>query len=107
MTAGSVSAVIIKYALISSSVVVGLYAMFIGLLTTNSFQTHVIYLHKIQMTWFQDLNTPEAFGFLHNQVTPFGIQSSSGDTLFAWHIVPIELYRNNEQILLQEQPGYS
>jgi abhydrolase domain-containing protein 12 len=107
MTVGSVLTLLVKYASLSAAVVVGLYAGFIGLLTTNSFQAHTVYLHKIQMTWFKDLNTPEAFGFLRNQVTPFGIRSSSGETLYAWHILPIELYRKNELALLAEPSGYS
>jgi abhydrolase domain-containing protein 12 len=107
MTSGNVVALLVKYASISAAVAVGLYALFIGLLTTDAVQTHVVYLHKIQMTWFKDLNTPEVFGFLHNQVTPFGIPSSPGETLYAWHILPIELYRRNEDTLLAEPSGFS
>jgi abhydrolase domain-containing protein 12 len=46
----------------------GLYVTLLGLLTTSSFQSHVVYLHAIQMTWFKNLNTPEMFGFMKNQV---------------------------------------
>ena len=106
MTAGSVVTLLVKCASLSAAIVVGLYVGFIGLLTTNSFQSHIIYLHKIQMTWFKELNTPEVFGFLHNQVTPFGIHSPSSETLYAWHILPIELYRKNEDTLLAEPSGY-
>ena len=107
MPAGSAATLLAKYASLSAAVAVGLYAGFIGLLTTNSLQSHVVYLHKFQLTWFKDLNTPEVFGFLYNQVTPFGIRSSSGETLYAWHILPIELYRKNEDILVAETSGYS
>jgi abhydrolase domain-containing protein 12 len=106
MATGTVATLAAKYASLSIAIAVGLYAGFIGLLTTDSLQTHVVYLHKIQMTWFKDLNTPEVFGFMHNQVTPFGIRSSSGDTVYAWHILPIELYRKNERSLLAESSGY-
>ncbi|KAF3930554.1 hypothetical protein ABW19_dt0203152 [Dactylella cylindrospora] len=58
------------------------------------------------MTWFKDLNVPEIFGFLHNQVTPFSIKSSDGETLYAWHILPIELYRKHELELLAEPTGF-
>lgn len=58
-----------------------IYAAFLGLLTTASFQAHIIYLHKIQMTWSHNLNVPETFGFLHNQVTPFYIPTSSGENI--------------------------
>ena len=54
------------------------------------------------MTWFKDLEVPETFGFLRSQTTPFSIQSSTGGTLFAWHILPIELYREHEFALVAE-----
>lgn len=34
---------------------------------------------------------PESFGFLHNQVTPFYIPTSSGENIYAWHVPPIVL----------------
>ncbi|KAL8725212.1 MAG: hypothetical protein Q9166_007494 [cf. Caloplaca sp. 2 TL-2023] len=97
---------LLKYATLSAAVAVGLYASLLGLLTTTSFQAHVVYLHKIQMTWFKDLNVPESFGFLRNQVTPFSIRSSDGGALFAWHIVPVELYRKHESALIAEPSGF-
>ena len=75
------------------------YVLLLTALTTPWFQRHVVYLHAIEMTWFKDLDTPEIFGFLHNQVTPFNIQSGDSANLYAWHILPIELYRKNEEQL--------
>ena len=97
---------LLKYASLSAALLVGLYAGLLGLLTTSSFQAHVVYLHKIQMTWFKDLDIPESFGFLRNQVTPFSIRSSFGGTLYAWHILPIELYRQHESALIAEPSGF-
>ncbi|KAI4158042.1 MAG: hypothetical protein LQ342_007805 [Letrouitia transgressa] len=96
-----------KYALSSAAVLVGLYAALLGLLMTSSFQAHVVYLHKIQMTWFKDLGIPESFGFLRGQTTPFPIQSSNGGILYAWHILPIELYRHHELALTAEPYGFT
>ncbi|CAF9912516.1 MAG: hypothetical protein ALECFALPRED_008135 [Alectoria fallacina] len=96
-----------KYASISVAVLVGLYAGLLGLLTTSFFQAHVVYLHKIQMTWFKDLDVPEIFGFLHGQTTPFSIKSSTGGMLYAWHILPIELYRQHESALVAEPSGFA
>lgn len=107
MTAVRVVTLVVKYASLSAAIVVGFYAAFVGLLTTEAIQAHVVYLHKIQITWFKDLNTPEVFGFLYNQVTPFGIRSPSGETIYSWHILPIELYRQNEDKLLAGPSGYS
>ncbi|KAK6528138.1 hypothetical protein TWF281_009389 [Arthrobotrys megalospora] len=97
---------VLKYGSISAATFVGIYACFLGLIANNFFQAHAVYLHAIQMTWFKDLNVPEVFGFLHNQVTPFSIQSSDGESLYAWHILPPELYRKHEEDLLAEPAGF-
>ena len=58
------------------------------------------------MTWFKDLDVPESFGFLRNQVTPFSLKSSDGERLYAWHILPVELYRKHELDLVAEPIGF-
>ncbi|KAL4948674.1 Alpha/Beta hydrolase protein [Aspergillus filifer] len=97
---------VFKYAFVSLAAGVGLYAILLGLLTTPTFQSHVVYLHAVQMTWFKDLNIPETFGFLKNQVTPFSIRTTDNEELYAWHILPIELYRKNELSLTAEPTGF-
>ncbi|GKZ21585.1 hypothetical protein AbraIFM66951_005209 [Aspergillus brasiliensis] len=94
-----------QYASLSVTIAVGLYATFLGLLTTETFQSHVVYLHRIQLTWFNDLNVPEGFGFLRNQATPFTITTPDGEQLYAWHILPVELYRQHEDALIAEPAG--
>ena len=96
----------LKKATISLALTVGLYATLLGLLTTSTFQSHVVYLHAIQLTWFKDLNVPETFGFLKNQVTPFSINTSDNERLYAWHILPVELYRKHELPLITEPAGF-
>ena len=98
--------VFLRYASYAMAIFLSLYATLLGLLTTPSFQAHVVYLHKIQLTWFKDLNVPETFGFLRNQVTPFNIKSSFGGKLYAWHILPVELYRQHELALIAEPAGF-
>jgi abhydrolase domain-containing protein 12 len=58
------------------------------------------------MTWRKDLNVPETFGFLKNQVTTFSIETSDGEYLYAWHILPKELYRKHELPLVAEPTGF-
>ncbi|KAL8945982.1 MAG: hypothetical protein Q9222_007562 [Ikaeria aurantiellina] len=53
--------------MILAAVVTGVYVAFLGFLTTAAFQAHAVYLHKIQMTWFKNLDVPESFGFLRDQ----------------------------------------
>jgi abhydrolase domain-containing protein 12 len=85
--------------------VAGLYVGLLALLTTATFQSQVVYLHAIQMTWFKDLNTPEVFGFIHNQVSPLRITAPDGIDLYAWHILPVGLYQKHEHELLAESSG--
>lgn len=92
----------VAFALIAST---GVYVLFIAILTIPFFQNQAIYLNRVTLTWFQDLTTPEQWGFLHNQVTPFTLPTTDGETLHAWHILPLELYRRNEDELLAESSG--
>lgn len=91
------------YAILGS---MGLYAAFLGLLTIPLIQNQVIYLNKVKLTWGQDVNIPEQWGFLHNQVTPFYLKTPDGESLHAWHILPPELYRRHEKDLLSEPSGF-
>ena len=106
MSPGEMAASFFKYASISVAVAVGLYAVLLALLTNSTFQSHVVYLHAVQMTWFKNLNVPETFGFLKNQATPFSINTSDGERLYAWHILPVELYRKHELPLVSEPAGF-
>lgn len=82
-----------------------LYTAFIGLLAIPFIQNQVIYLNRVKLTWGQDVNVPEHWGFLHNQVTPFHLKASDGEKLHAWHILPPELYRRHERELVAEPSG--
>ncbi|KAI0549172.1 Alpha/Beta hydrolase protein [Xylaria curta] len=84
---------------------IGLYALFIGLLTIPVLQDQVIYLNHVTLTWFQDVNIPEQWGFLRSQVTPFILTTPDGESLHAWHILPLELYRQNQEALSAEPQG--
>ncbi|KAI0113921.1 Alpha/Beta hydrolase protein [Nemania sp. FL0031] len=90
------------YGLLASA---GLYTFFIGLLTIPLLQDQVIYLNRVTLTWFQDVNIPEQWGFLRNQVTPFFLTTPDGESLHAWHILPLELYRQNQEALSMEPQG--
>lgn len=106
MSAGQIAAAFFEYAAVTLAGLLGLYTTLLASLTTSTFQKHAVYLHSIQMTWFKDLNVPETFGFLRNQVTPFSIRTSDGEHLYAWHILPVELYRNHEKGLSEEPTGF-
>lgn len=58
MASGKIIAGFFKYAFDLIAAAVGLYAVLLALLTIPIFQSHVVYLHAFQMTWFKDLNVP-------------------------------------------------
>jgi abhydrolase domain-containing protein 12 len=56
----------------------------------------VLYAHNFHTLWWNDLSDPEIFGFAKNQVTPLSIETSDGNRLYAWHILPRKLYAQRE-----------
>ncbi|KAL8749910.1 MAG: hypothetical protein Q9199_007403 [Rusavskia elegans] len=80
-----------------------LYVTFISILCTSWAQKHALYVHKLHTLWWHDLNKPEQFGFLKNQVQPLHIPTPDGEVLYAWHIVPIAKYIANEECLIEQQ----
>jgi abhydrolase domain-containing protein 12 len=63
-----------------------------------------VYANKINTLFYHDINTAEQFGFSKNQVTPFNIQTPDGETLYAWHVLPIDVYTwNEDQLRLEDR----
>ena len=90
-------------AVFASAVAVGVYGILLGALLTPPIQRFALYAHKIN-TLFRgdDLNKPEAFGFAKNQVTPFNLRTPDGETIYGWHILPLDVYARNEKLLLAD-----
>jgi len=85
------------------AIAVGLYSVVLGLLLTPAIQRFAVYANHINTLFLgDDLSKPEAFGFAKNQVTPFNIQTPDGETLFAWHILPTDVYARHESVLRAE-----
>jgi hypothetical protein len=63
--------------------------------------THLsaLYAHKINTLFWHDIHDAEQFGFAKGQVTPFTIPTPDGETLYAWHVLPIDAYLRNEKAL--------
>ncbi|EWG39954.1 hypothetical protein FVEG_02566 [Fusarium verticillioides 7600] len=80
------------------------FSMLGALVVAPSLQAHAIYLHKVTLTWFKDLNTPEQFGFAHHQVTPFYISTPDGVKLHTWHVLPLATYESHQEELLAQGP---
>ena len=68
-------------------------------LYANSFHTYTLCLgHHLHR-----LHDGERFGFAKNQVTPFNITTPDGQHLHAWHILPLDVYAQNEETLRDEE----
>ncbi|KAL2211196.1 alpha/beta-hydrolase [Sarocladium strictum] len=84
---------------------IGLYTVFLGLGSTPFFQRHFLYAHKINTLAWNNLLLPEKWGFARNQVTPFHLETPDGESLFAWHVLPLPLYLQHEARLAGQEPG--
>ncbi|KAL8669468.1 MAG: hypothetical protein Q9168_005941 [Polycauliona sp. 1 TL-2023] len=80
-----------------------LYITFVSILCIPWAQKHALYAHRVHTMWWQGLDKPEQFGFLKNQVQPLHITTPDGEVLFAWHVLPIAKYIDNEEHLVKEQ----
>lgn len=96
---------VLKFLLSIFAGLIGIYLGFVSLLTIPTLQDHVIFLHRVIRTWGQDINIPEQWGFLRNQVTPFHLKTPDGETLHAWHVLPPETYRQHQAQLRGEPVG--
>ena len=85
--------------------IVGYFGTLILLIASPTLQTHLFYLHRISLIGSQDVNVPEAFGFLKGQVTPFFINTSDNEALHTWHVLPHGLYRRHKEELEAETTG--
>ncbi|KAJ8603884.1 hypothetical protein MRB53_042019 [Persea americana] len=81
------------------------YLVLVALLTIPVIQNQAVYLNAVRLTWGKDLLNPEPWGFLRNQVRPFTIKTTDNETLLAWHILPLEIYRQDIDTLSAEPPG--
>ncbi|EER45163.1 conserved hypothetical protein [Histoplasma capsulatum H143] len=77
-----------------------LYILGVFSLTYPSVQRMVLYVNQFNPTYFQDVNDAEYFGFLKSQIQPFNIRTPDNETLYAWHIVPPRLFKDNEAAFL-------
>ncbi|ODQ51173.1 alpha/beta-hydrolase [Saitoella complicata NRRL Y-17804] len=81
-----------------------LYAGFLLCLTSPALQRNLLYLHRAKPFWGADLTKPELYGFANGRVRPFHIQTPDDERIFAWHVLPFNLYSAHREEL--EAPNY-
>jgi hypothetical protein len=80
-----------------------LWATFILSLINPTIQRHALYAHKIWPPFGGgNASNPEEFGFAKGQVQPFWLDTTDGERLFCWHVLPLDVYLENEQELVRE-----
>ncbi|TGO16428.1 hypothetical protein BTUL_0028g00280 [Botrytis tulipae] len=84
------------------------YALALLALINPWLQRHVMYVHKLHLAqaWATDIDKPEKFGFAKNQVSPFNFSTVDGETIYAWHIMPLGLYAKHESEILKQPSGF-
>ncbi|KIW01546.1 uncharacterized protein PV09_07024 [Verruconis gallopava] len=80
------------------------YAAFLLALTNKTAQRHALYAHKVHTDYWKTLDRPESVGFAKHQVTPFYLNTTDGEELYAWHILPIGLYAQHEEAIASQEP---
>ena len=78
------------------------YGLAIFALTVPSIQRNVLYAHKVNPAYFQNLSDVEQFGFLRHQVQPFTVVTPDNETIYAWHILPLHLYYEHKDDLIEQ-----
>ncbi|RPA92572.1 alpha/beta-hydrolase [Choiromyces venosus 120613-1] len=81
------------------------YFVILGLLMVPWIQNNAIYMHRMKVLWRQNLTKPEEFGFAKNQVTPFFLKTPDGEDIFAWHVLPLGLYKEHRESLVKQKTG--
>ena len=80
----------------------GSWVVAVWLCTFTWLQRQFFYAHHLPIWLGQDLDKPETFGFLKNQVQPFYIPTPDGERLYSWLIVPLKTYADHQSALIEE-----
>ncbi|RAL15930.1 alpha/beta hydrolase [Aspergillus homomorphus CBS 101889] len=80
-----------------------LYVLFVCALTYPVVQRFALYVNKVNPTQWQDINLVESFGFLKTQVQPFNLVTPDNETLYTWHLLPLQLCKEHEEDLHENE----
>ncbi|KAK6521315.1 hypothetical protein TWF506_001539 [Arthrobotrys conoides] len=83
----------------------GIYVSFLLLLLVPAVQKNFVYLHNFKFPIWPDISRPEQLGFASNEITPFYLNTPDGERLFAWHILPHQVYARHRDELLRRDVG--
>ncbi|KAJ8108971.1 hypothetical protein OPT61_g7798 [Boeremia exigua] len=83
-----------------------IWATFLIAMINPSFQRHALYAHKLNTNYWHNVSNPEEFGFAKGQVQPFWLETTDSERLFCWHVLPLDVYmQNEEQLAMSARTG--
>ena len=60
------------------------------------------YANSFNTLFWRDVHDGTPYGFAPNQVTAFHLTTPDGETLYAWHILPLDQYTRHEAAIRSE-----
>ncbi|GHJ87431.1 hypothetical protein NliqN6_3833 [Naganishia liquefaciens] len=69
------------------------YLAFLAILTIPVVQTNLLYLYRVNLPFPKDLERPEKYGFAPYKTRNLRLNTSDGESLGAWHVLPHPIYR--------------
>ncbi|KAK4514314.1 Sorting nexin-3 [Mucor velutinosus] len=85
-----------------SSLLVAFYIAIIGILSIDTPQRCLMFLHWVKFPFYPRFEMPEYYGFGHNQGRNIKISTSDNVTIGAWQFLPTEYYNKQQQLRLAQ-----
>ncbi|KAF1797063.1 Alpha/Beta hydrolase protein [Mucor lusitanicus] len=85
-----------------SSLLVAFYIAIIGILSIDTPQRCLMFLHWVKFPFHPRFDVLEYYGFAHNQGRNIKITTSDNVTIGAWHFLPTEYYKQQQQLRLAQ-----
>ncbi|EPB90605.1 hypothetical protein HMPREF1544_02515 [Mucor circinelloides 1006PhL] len=85
-----------------SSLLVAFYVAIIGTLSIDTPQRCLMFLHWVRFPFHAKFDMLEYYGFGHNQGRNIKILTSDNVTIGAWHFLPTEYYKQQQQLRLAQ-----
>ncbi|KAL9538394.1 hypothetical protein MBANPS3_010964 [Mucor bainieri] len=88
-----------------SSLLVAFYIAIIGILSFDTPQRCLMFLHWVKFPFHPRFDMLEYYGFGHNQGRNIKISTSDNVTIGAWHFLPTEYYKQQQQLRFAQDPA--
>ncbi|WWD20788.1 hypothetical protein CI109_105265 [Kwoniella shandongensis] len=84
---------------------VGLYGLILVLLTLPPIQREALFLHHVRFPFFADFSNPERYGLAPFKTRNLKLETSDGESIGAWHVLPRSIYTSTNPFPPQSPLG--